>query len=106
MVRNCSLPPSFRPSGPVASGDGVMRGPPLGLADRVVHQPFAGRPFPCRNATREHQHVATDPPDILAIVLGTFAGTMASRIEALIGANGISSHGSTVEWSRVSDSNR
>jgi len=46
MVRNCSLPPSFRLSVPVASGDGVIRGPPLGLAGRVVHHPFAGRPFP------------------------------------------------------------
>jgi lysophospholipase L1-like esterase len=75
----------------VAIGDSIMVGASenlRGLVDGIVIDAEVGRPFADGIAALERQHVATDPPDILVVALGTNAGTNAAHIDELVTAAG------------------
>ena len=75
----------------VAIGDSIMVGASehlSGLVDGIVIDAQVGRPFADGVAALERQSVATEPPDILVVALGTNGGTNAARIDELIAAAG------------------
>jgi lysophospholipase L1-like esterase len=75
----------------VAIGDSIMVGASehlSGLVDGIVIDAQVGRPFADGVAALERQNVATEPPDILVVALGTNAGTNAARIDELVDAAG------------------
>jgi lysophospholipase L1-like esterase len=75
----------------VAIGDSIMVGASehlSGLVDGIVIDAEVGRPFADGVAALERQNVATEPPDILVVALGTNGGTNPDRIDELIAAAG------------------
>jgi hypothetical protein len=75
----------------VAIGDSIMVGASDYLSDLVggiVIDAEIGRPFADGIAALERQGVASDPPDILVVALGTNAGTSRARIDELVDAAG------------------
>lgn len=75
----------------VAIGDSIMVGASeylSNLVDGIEIDAEVGRPFADGVAALERQNVATEPPDVLVIALGTNGGTNAARIDELIAAAG------------------
>lgn len=75
----------------VAVGDSIMVGASGFLADLVdgiVIDAEVGRPFADGVTAVEQLNIATDPPDILVVALGTNAGTNAGSIDELVEAVG------------------